>query len=190
MCIGLGLCGLCQVMLLPSKSSQGQVLKGRPTQASSGGDADTWGMPKGGVVHAPGPATHDTQNLRFRLIPTCRSPRYGEPQGKSGKADLLASQGLRHRPPLAPPLSTPFPPRAPVSSCQLWTCNLNRAQAVENPSHAQETANARNGWDERRERGWCAEEPPAAMGFRDREATEKMYKEKRLGQKEGSGWGD
>ena len=76
----------------------------------------------------------------------------------------------------------------PVSYTFL-TCNLNHAQetseAVENLSHAQETAKARNGWDERRERGWCAEVPLAAMEFRDREATEKIYKENWLGQKEG-----
>lgn len=63
----------------------------------------------------------------------------------------------------------------PVSYTFL-TCNLN---------HAQETAKAGNGWDERRERGWCAEVPLAAMGFRNREATEKIYKENWLGQKEG-----
>lgn len=104
------------------KSSQGQVLEEtNPSQfwrrcrhvrrAQGRGDSYL------------GPATQDTQNLRFRLIPTCKSPRYGGPQEKSGKSDLLASPGQRNRLPLAPPLRL-LPPAHVEPGSSLPVLNL------------------------------------------------------------------
>lgn len=51
-------------------SSQGQAVKERPAQDSSGGDAKMWGVPKGGGS-APGPFLGEPQGNRIFLFLRC-----------------------------------------------------------------------------------------------------------------------
>lgn len=114
--------------LVSGKSSQGQGLKERPPQASSGGAAEIRGILRGGGS-VPGSATH----LR---VPAGTDLQVTSPKPAPGIKHPLRSRLRSPRPHLAPP---PGLPPTGAENFELPT------SGVENQNHVRETAEAGDG---------------------------------------------